>query len=148
MSKRRETMFRKIDRILLRVPSLPPAVRFYTQTMGLRLIKQDKRLASLAFIDDPDVELILHTDEDLPAEATYYRVDDVRDLYTRRADLKLTFVSPPTRLSLMFTDIAPAAFLASNTSVALVIDSSSTKGSRQLRCAMMLSCGVRQGCSM
>ena len=90
-------MLRKIDRILLRVPSLPPAVRFYTQTMGLRLIKQDKRLANLAFIDDPDLELILHIDEDLPAEATYYRVDDVRDLYTRRQELKLTFVSPPRR---------------------------------------------------
>jgi catechol 2,3-dioxygenase-like lactoylglutathione lyase family enzyme len=89
-------MLRKVDRILLRVPALPPAVRFYTQTLGLRLVKQDKRLASLTFIDDPDAELVLHTDPDLPADAVYYRVDDVRDLHRRREELKLTFIAPPT----------------------------------------------------
>lgn len=87
-------MLRKIDRILLRVPTLEAAVRFYTQSMGLRLIKQDRRLASLGFADS-DVELVLHTDPDLPAEATYYRVDDVRDMHARREQLGLTFVNAP-----------------------------------------------------
>ena len=32
---------------------------------------------------------------DLPAEAIYYLVDSVRDLYDRRAKLKLNFISPP-----------------------------------------------------
>ncbi len=91
-------VLRKIDRILLRIPSLPAAVRFYTGTLGLQLLKQDNRLASLKF-PDSDTELILHTDPDLPAEATYYRVDDVRDFYARRAELKLTFVSPPSQVS-------------------------------------------------
>jgi catechol 2,3-dioxygenase-like lactoylglutathione lyase family enzyme len=91
-------MLRKIDRILLRIPSLPAAVRYYTETLGLQLLKQDHRLASLKF-PDSDTELILHTDPDLPAEATYYRVDDVRDFYARRAELKMTFVSPPSQAS-------------------------------------------------
>src|SRR5262245_42350848 len=91
-------MLRKIDRILLRVPSLPPAVRYYTDVLGMKLVKQDQRLANLRFPAD-DTELVLHTDPDLPAEATYYLVDDVRDLYKRRAELKLTFVSPPTQAS-------------------------------------------------
>ena len=91
-------MLRKIDRILLRVPSLPAAVRYYTQTLGLQMLKRDERIASLKFADS-DTELILHIDPDLPAEATYYRVDDVRDFYNRRAELKLTFVSPPSQAS-------------------------------------------------
>jgi catechol 2,3-dioxygenase-like lactoylglutathione lyase family enzyme len=91
-------MLRKIDRILLRVPSLPAAVRYYTDVMGMKLVKQDARLANLQFAAD-DAELVLHNDPDLPAEATYYLVDDVRDLYKRRADLRLTFVSPPTQAS-------------------------------------------------
>ena len=91
-------MLRKIDRILLRIPSLPAAVRYYTQVLGLQLLKQDHRLASLKF-PDSDTELILHIDPDLPAEATYYRVDDVQDFYARRDELKMTFVSPPSQAS-------------------------------------------------
>src|SRR5271156_742711 len=91
-------MLREIDRILLRVPSLPAATHYYVDTLGLQLLKRDDRLASLKF-PDSDTELILHTDPDLPAEATYYRVDDVRDYYNRRAELKMTFVSPPSQAS-------------------------------------------------
>jgi catechol 2,3-dioxygenase-like lactoylglutathione lyase family enzyme len=91
-------MLKKIDRILLRVPSLAPAVRYYTDVLGMKLIKQDQRLASLRFADD-DTELVLHTDPDLPAEATYYLVENVRDLYARRQALRLTFVSPPSQAS-------------------------------------------------
>src|SRR3954465_15311978 len=91
-------MLRKIDRILLRVPSLPAAVRYYTDVLGLKLIKQDARLANLRFAGD-DSELVLHNDPDLPAEATYYLVDDVRDLYRRREALKLKFTSPPSPVS-------------------------------------------------
>ena len=91
-------MLKKVDRVLLRVPSLPAAVRYYTGTLGMTLLKQDARLASLRFADS-DAELVLHADPDLPAEATYYLVDDVRDLYRRRAELRLTFVSPPSQAS-------------------------------------------------
>ncbi len=91
-------MLRKVDRILLRVPSLPAAVRYYTDVLGMALLRQDQRLASFK-LPDQDAELVLHNDPDLPAEATYYLVDDVRDLHRRRADLRLTFVSPPSQAS-------------------------------------------------
>src|SRR5437588_12639260 len=83
-------MLRKIDRILLRVPSLESAVTFYRDVFGLRLVKQDARLANLR-LADCDTELVLHADADLPDEAIYYLVDDVRDLYRRRGALRLTF---------------------------------------------------------
>jgi catechol 2,3-dioxygenase-like lactoylglutathione lyase family enzyme len=88
-------MLRKVDRLLLRVPSLPSAVSYYRDVLGLKLVRQDAKIASFRLADDT-AELVLHTDEDLPAEATYYLVDDVRDLYKRRSALKLTFAGPPT----------------------------------------------------
>jgi catechol 2,3-dioxygenase-like lactoylglutathione lyase family enzyme len=91
-------MIRKVDRVILRVPSLEAAVRYYQGTLGLKLIRQDGRLASFRLPDD-DSELVLHNDPDLPAEATYYLVDDVRDLYRRRDALKLKFTAPPSPVS-------------------------------------------------
>ena len=91
-------MLLRIDRLILRVPNLQSATRFYTQTFGLKLLKQDNRVASLRFAED-EAELILHTDPDLPAEAIYYRVNDVRDLYARREALKLQFLHPPTAVA-------------------------------------------------
>jgi len=88
-------VLRKIDRILLRVSSLPAAVRYYTTVLGLTLIKQDKRLASLKFAEG-DGEIVLHADADLPDQAVYFLVDDVRDYYARREELHLTFGHPPT----------------------------------------------------
>src|SRR5918993_2599164 len=90
-------MIRKVDRVILRVPSLEAAVRYYASTLGLKLIRQDARLASFRLADNS--ELVLHNDPDLPAEATYYLVDDVRDLYRRREALKLKFTAPPAPVS-------------------------------------------------
>ncbi len=90
-------MIRKVDRVILRVPSLEAAVRYYQATLGLNLIRQDARIASFRLSDDS--ELVLHNDPDLPAEATYYLVDDVRDLYRRRETLKLKFTAPPSPVS-------------------------------------------------
>src|SRR5437016_2608860 len=91
-------MLRKIDRILLRVPSLESALAYYRDTLGLKAIKHDARLATLR-LSDCDTELVLHNDPDLPAEAIYYLVDDVRALYANRAKLRLTFISPPSPVS-------------------------------------------------
>lgn len=88
-------MLRRIDRVLLRVPNLPAAVRYYQEVLGLRLVREDKRLASLT-LPEGGTEVVLHTDPDLPAEAVYYLVDDVRDLFERRAELKLQFVQSPS----------------------------------------------------
>lgn len=87
-------MFRRIDRIILRVPHLAAAVRYYRDVLGLQLLKEDQRLASFRFPEGA-TELVLHCDPDLPAEATYYLVDDVRQLYQRREELKIQFVQTP-----------------------------------------------------
>jgi catechol 2,3-dioxygenase-like lactoylglutathione lyase family enzyme len=91
-------MLRKVDRILLRVPGLASAVLYYRDVLGLKLVRQDARVANFRLGDD-STELVLHNDPDLPAEAVYFLVDDVRDLYRRRAELKLTFTSPPNQVS-------------------------------------------------
>src|SRR5438128_6389585 len=88
-------MLKRLDRILLRVPNVPAAVKHYRDVMGLTLLKEDKRLASLRF-PDADTELVLHCDPDLPAEAIYYLVDDVRELFQKRIELGITFVQSPT----------------------------------------------------
>ncbi|HEY8669017.1 MAG TPA: VOC family protein, partial [Tepidisphaeraceae bacterium] len=88
-------MLRKVDRVLVRVSSLAAAVAYYRDVLGLKLLRQDARLASFKLLDD-STELVLHNDDDLPGEAVYHLVDDVRDLYRRRGALKLTFVNPPT----------------------------------------------------
>ena len=91
-------MLRKVDRVILRVPGLASAVAYYRDVLGLTLIRQDARLANFRLADGA-TELVLHDDPDLPAEATYYLVDDVRDLYKRRQELKLGFGAPPTAVS-------------------------------------------------
>jgi catechol 2,3-dioxygenase-like lactoylglutathione lyase family enzyme len=88
-------MLRKVDRIVLRVTGLPAAVAYYRDVLGMTLIRQDARIANFRL--EGESELILHTDPDLPGEAIYYLVDNVRDLYKRRAELKLTFTSPPAQ---------------------------------------------------
>ena len=91
-------MLRNVDRILLRVPQLESAVRYYQDVLGLKLLRQNPTIANFQ-LSDSHTELVLHTDPDLPAEAVYYLVDDVRDLYRRRDALKLNFVSAPAAVS-------------------------------------------------
>ena len=91
-------MLRKVDRVILRVPGLASAVVYYRDVLGLKLIKQDARVANFQLADG-STELVLHSDPDLPAEATYYLVDSVRDLYQRRAELRLAFTAPPAAVS-------------------------------------------------
>ncbi len=88
-------MLRKVDRVLLRVASLPSAVAYYRDVVGLKLVRHEGKVASFRLAEG-GAELVLHDDPDLPGEAVYYLVDDVRDLYRRRAALKLTFMGPPT----------------------------------------------------
>src|SRR5690349_5608413 len=92
-------MLRRVDRILLRVPSLDGAVRYYRDVLGLPLVKQGGGIASFHLTGAHETELVLHTDTDLPAGATYFLVDDVRELYRRRNELKLKFTAPPQPVS-------------------------------------------------
>jgi catechol 2,3-dioxygenase-like lactoylglutathione lyase family enzyme len=91
-------MLRRVDRLLLRVPSLESAIGYYRDILHLHLVHHDKRIATFKLADGL-TELLLHVDPDLPAEATYYLVDDVRDLYERRESLKLQFISRPAPVS-------------------------------------------------
>src|SRR5450432_915819 len=91
-------MLRKIDRILIRVPQLSGAVKYYQEVFGLKLVREDSRLAALRMPDDT-TEFVLHADPDLPEEGIYFLVDDVRDMYRRRNELKLTFSSPPAQVA-------------------------------------------------
>jgi catechol 2,3-dioxygenase-like lactoylglutathione lyase family enzyme len=91
-------MLRKIDRLLLRVPSLESAITYYRDVLGLSLIHSNKRIANFK-LSDGQSELLLHVDPDLPDEAMYFLVDDVRDLFTRREELKLQFISRPSPVS-------------------------------------------------
>lgn len=91
-------MLRKVDRILLRVPGLQSAVNYYRDVLGLKLTREEPNLASFRLADG-ETELVFHSDEDLPDEAVYFLVDDVRDLYQRREELKLRFAGAPAPVS-------------------------------------------------
>ena len=91
-------MLLRIDRHIIRVPNLDSAVRYYRDVLGLTLARQEKHVASFRLADDSS-ELILHADPDQPEDAIYYLVDDVRDIFHRREELKLAFVSPPAQAS-------------------------------------------------
>ena len=119
-------MLRKIDRILLRVPALESAVRYYRDVLGLKLLKQDARLANFRLADG-ETELVLHDDPDLPANAFYYLVDDVRDLYARRGELKLKFISPPIPVAHGFRATVKDPF----DTVMLLLDRSTLAGGAQ-----------------
>jgi predicted enzyme related to lactoylglutathione lyase len=89
-------MLKRVDRVLLRVPQLESAVKYYRDVLGLtQSPKKSATVASFKLGEEQGTELVLHADPDLPAEATYFLVDDVRDLYNRRAELQLKFAAPP-----------------------------------------------------
>lgn len=136
-------MIRKVDRIILRVPGLASAVAYYRDVLGLKLVKQDARVANFRLADD-SAELVLHTDPDLPSEAVYYLVDDVRDLYRRRAELKLTFAAAPSQVSKGYRAKVKDPF----GTVMLLLDRSTEKSSggqaEDTRSAGSLFAGIEQ----
>jgi catechol 2,3-dioxygenase-like lactoylglutathione lyase family enzyme len=89
-------MLQRVDRVIVRVPQLESGVRYYRDVLGMKLLKQTNDLATFALGQS---ELVLHADPDLPEEATYYLVDDVREMYRRRAELKLKFSGPPVPIA-------------------------------------------------
>jgi len=128
-------VLKKVDRILMRVESLEPALHYYRDVVGLKLLKHDQRLASFQLLDG-QTELVLHADADLPDQAMYYLVDDVKDLYRRRDELKLKFSNPPTPVSKGFRATVKDPFgnvmllldRAAGASAALVEDAKSPGG--------------------
>jgi len=86
-------MLRKIDRVILRVPSVASAAPFYRDVLNLPPLRVEAHVAGFRLPDGG--ELILHDDPDQPFEQVYFLVDDVRELYRRREELRLHFVQPP-----------------------------------------------------
>jgi catechol 2,3-dioxygenase-like lactoylglutathione lyase family enzyme len=95
-------MIRRIDRILIRVPQLKAAVTYYRDVLGLELLREDARRAAFR-LPDESTEIMLHADPDLPEQGVYFLVDDVREMYEQRAELKLTFPSPPVQAARGYT---------------------------------------------
>lgn len=95
-------MLKKVDRILIRVPSLAGAVKYYRDVLGMQLVKEDARLATLRLADG-SCEIVLHSDDNLPEQGVYFLVDDLREMYRNRATLKLQFLSPPAQIARGYT---------------------------------------------
>ena len=91
-------MLRGIDRILYRVESVPAATRYWRDVLGLHLVHESANLAVLRF-ESGGSEVVLHGQRDLPDEAVFYAVNDVRAIYERRTELRLGFSSPPVQAS-------------------------------------------------
>lgn len=87
-------MLLRIDRVMVRVPNVGAAVKYYCDVMGLKLIKEQKGVAALRFAEG-EGEIVLHENPDLPSGEAYYLVEDVRELFEKRLESKLNFVQPP-----------------------------------------------------
>ncbi|MGN6506982.1 MAG: VOC family protein [Tepidisphaeraceae bacterium] len=83
-----------VDRILLRVPNVTAATRFYTQTLGLRLDRERPNAAALRFAEG-DTELILHDDRQRLDLEIVLGVSDVQSMFNERDALGITFLTPP-----------------------------------------------------
>lgn len=88
-------MIQGFDRLLIRVESLPAAIRFWQETHGATLVRQDRLAATLWLADG--AEIVVHTDASRAAQQLYLLVEDVRAMHADRAQLRLEFRSPPTR---------------------------------------------------
>jgi predicted enzyme related to lactoylglutathione lyase len=72
------SVLRKIDCVMLRVDDLDAAVTYYQEVFHLKLHWRRERQAGLR-MPETDAEIVLHTEADLPREATvHYLVDDVK----------------------------------------------------------------------
>lgn len=87
-------MIRRLDRMVVRVSNVQAAARFYREVMGFHLVHESVNIITLKPADGGP-ELVLHSDPEQPAEAAFWLVDDVMDLYRRRAEIKLQFLGPP-----------------------------------------------------
>lgn len=136
-------MLKHIDRILLRVPQLESAVKYYRDVLGLSLVRQSSNIANFK-LRDCDTEVVLHTDDDLPTDAIYYLVDDVRDLHRRRDQLKLKFISPPAPVSKGFRATVKDPFGNVLLLLDRTADSTATKTIEDAKPAGALFAGVEQ----
>jgi hypothetical protein len=117
-------MLRRIDRILLCVPALGSAVSYYRDILGMKLLAQDKQVASFLMADGA-TELVLRCDPEQTTGEVYYLVDDVRSIYERRGELKLNFLHPPRAVARGYKATVRDPF----GNVLLLLDRSTSSGS-------------------
>ena len=70
-------MFKKIDCVMIRVPDVPSAEKFYNEVFGVRTLWRDAGNAGLVF-PNSDVEIVLHSNNNIPNKVeVHYLVDNV-----------------------------------------------------------------------
>jgi lactoylglutathione lyase len=70
-------MLLRIDCVMFRVDDIDSAVAFYRDVTGLAPRWRDGKQAGLEFPGNPGIELVLHSDPDIPAFDVNYEVEDV-----------------------------------------------------------------------
>lgn len=70
-------MLRKIDCVMIRVPDVQAAMKYYADVFGLRPNWWSERSAGLVF-PESDAEIVVHCEPDIPSNVeVHYLVDDV-----------------------------------------------------------------------
>ena len=70
-------MFKKIDCVMVRVPDVAAAEKFYNEVFGMRTLWRDGGTVGLVF-PDSDAEIVLHSSDNIPHKVeVHYLVDSV-----------------------------------------------------------------------
>ena len=86
-----------IGQIAMNAHDIPRAVRFYRDTLGMRLLFEAP--PKMAFFDCAGVRLMLSLPEepqyDHPGSVLYYRVDDIDQAYATLSERGVAFIDRP-----------------------------------------------------
>jgi lactoylglutathione lyase len=89
------SMFKKIDCVMIHVDDVPAAVKFYSETFGMKPLWTDGGATGLGF-PDTDAEIVLHSNADIPHKVeVHYLVDDVFAAVKICAEKGCRIVVPP-----------------------------------------------------
>jgi lactoylglutathione lyase len=93
-------VLRKIDCVMVRVDDLDAAVAYYREVFGLRLRWRTGSQTGLG-MSETDAEIVLHTDQDIPREATvHYLVDNVTAAVEQLAAHGCTVLAAPFEIAI------------------------------------------------
>ncbi len=93
-------MFRKIDCVMIRVPDVPTAAKFYEDAFGLKRLWQDGDTIGLG-MSDTDAEIVLHNSPDIPHDVeVHYLVDNVAEAVQGYAQKGCTILVEPFEVAI------------------------------------------------
>jgi len=92
----RKARFQGVDRVVLRVPNVEAAAKYYDEVLGLCVDRRQPRVAAMKFATGGP-ELILHDDHHRGDLEVVIAVADVRALREKADYLQLTFLTPPSK---------------------------------------------------